>query len=75
MPCPSLLLHPLMGTLRFAHPTFLTLPLAAVWGQAVVLDIVDTAFAFMAIPTITSTLLLSPKVMAALQDYLQRMQM
>jgi hypothetical protein len=29
----------------------------------------------MAIPTITSTLALSPKVLAALKDYLQRMQL
>jgi AGCS family alanine or glycine:cation symporter len=33
----------------------------------------DTAFAFMAIPTVISTLLLSPKVVAATRDYYHRM--
>jgi AGCS family alanine or glycine:cation symporter len=57
----------------YVYVYLLTLPLAAVWSQAAVLNIVDTAFALMAIPTITSTLMLSPKVLAALKDYLQRM--
>jgi alanine or glycine:cation symporter, AGCS family len=58
----------------YVYVYLLTLPVAAVWSQAVVLDIVDTAFALMAIPTVTSTLFLSPKVLAALKDYMQRMQ-
>ncbi len=58
----------------YVYVYLLSLPVAAVWTQAVVLNIADTAYALMAIPTITSTLALSPKVLAALKDYLQRMQ-
>ena len=58
----------------YVYVYLITLPLAAVWSQAAVLNIVDTAFALMAIPTVTSTLILSPKVMAALKDYMHRMQ-
>ncbi len=58
----------------YVYVYLLTLPLAAVWSQGVILDIVDTAYALMAIPTVISTLALSSKVRIALQDYLQRMQ-
>jgi AGCS family alanine or glycine:cation symporter len=59
----------------YIYVYLLTLPVAAVWSEAAVLNIVDTAYGLMAIPTITSTLALSPKVLAALKDYLQRMQL
>ncbi len=58
----------------YVYVYLLTLPLAAVWSQGVILDIVDTAYALMAIPTVISALALSSKVRIALQDYLQRMQ-
>jgi alanine or glycine:cation symporter, AGCS family len=51
----------------------ISLPLAAIWSQGVVLNIIDAAFALMAIPTVISTLALSSKVMTALEDYLKRM--
>ena len=51
----------------------ISLPLAAIWSQGVVLNIIDAAFALMAIPTIISTLALSSKVITALEDYLNRM--
>lgn len=51
----------------------LSILLAAIWSQAVVLDIVDSAYGLMAIPTVLSTLALSPRVMAALKDYMARM--
>jgi AGCS family alanine or glycine:cation symporter len=51
----------------------ISLPLAAIWSQGVVLNIIDTAFALMAIPTVISTLALSSKVITALEDYLNRM--
>ncbi len=50
-----------------------SLPLAAVWSQNTVLNIIDTMFAFMAIPTLVGALLLSRKVVAALKDYFARM--
>lgn len=49
------------------------IPVAAMWAQGTAVNIIDTAFALMAIPTLTSSLLLSPRVVAALKDYLQRM--
>jgi AGCS family alanine or glycine:cation symporter len=44
----------------------------AIWTQDMVLNMLDTAFAMMAIPTVLSTLLLSPKVVAATRDYFAR---
>jgi AGCS family alanine or glycine:cation symporter len=48
------------------------IPVAAMWAQDTAVNIIDTAFALMAIPTLTATLLLSPRVVAALGDYLRR---
>lgn len=70
--CAQYLLGKRLGS-YYVYVYLLSLPVAAVWSQAVVLDIADTAFALMAIPTLTSTLALSPKVLVALKDYLQRM--
>jgi alanine or glycine:cation symporter, AGCS family len=57
----------------YIYVYLMTLPLAAVWSEAAVLNIVDTAYGLMAIPTVTSTLALAPKVLAALKDYTARM--
>jgi AGCS family alanine or glycine:cation symporter len=46
---------------------------AAIWSQDTVLNILDTSFAAMAIPTLVGTLLLSPKVVRATRDYFRRM--
>ena len=51
----------------------ISLPLAAIWSQGLVLNIIDTCFALMAIPTLTGALLLSPAVIRALKDYFRRM--
>jgi alanine or glycine:cation symporter, AGCS family len=58
----------------YVYVYLLTLPIAAVWSEAAVLNIVDTAYGLMVIPTVTSTLALAPKVLAALKDYTTRMQ-
>jgi len=44
----------------------------AIWTQSIVINMLDTAFAMMAIPTVLSTLLLSPRVVAATRDYFSR---
>lgn len=49
------------------------IPLAAIWSQATMINVVDTAFALMAIPTLTGSLLLSRRVVAAFKDYFERM--
>ena len=48
--------------------------LGAVSSITAVISLIDGMFAMMAIPTMISALLLSPKVMAAAKDYLRRMQ-
>jgi len=57
----------------YVYVYLLSLPLAAWLGQDTVVNIIDTCFALMAIPTLTGALLLSGKVVAAVQDYYQRM--
>jgi AGCS family alanine or glycine:cation symporter len=51
----------------------ISLPIAAVWSQSTVLNILDSLFALMVIPTLTGALLLSPRVVAAVKDYYARM--
>jgi len=46
---------------------------AALWSQDTVVNMLDTAFAMMAFPTLIGALMLSPKVMEALRDYYRRM--
>lgn len=46
--------------------------LGGVWSAALVINVIDTAFALMAFPNMIATLLLAPKVMAALRDYFSR---
>ncbi|NOZ85646.1 MAG: sodium:alanine symporter family protein [Deltaproteobacteria bacterium] len=47
--------------------------LGAVWSVEVVVNILDTAFALMAVPNMIATLLLSRRVMSAARDYFHRM--
>jgi AGCS family alanine or glycine:cation symporter len=47
--------------------------LGATASITAVISLIDGMFAMMAIPTMTSALLLSPKVMAAAKDYFKRM--
>jgi len=44
----------------------------AVWTQDAVINLLDTAFALMAVPTVASALVLSPRVVAASRDYFAR---
>jgi AGCS family alanine or glycine:cation symporter len=59
----------------YIYVYILSLVLAAVWTQDMVINILDTFFAMMAIPTLISTLLLSPKVMKVTRDYFKRMRL
>jgi AGCS family alanine or glycine:cation symporter len=56
----------------YIYVYLLTLPIAAAWTQETVINILDTAFALMAVPTLTGALLLSPKVIAAMKSYFDR---
>lgn len=58
---------------KYIYVYIITLMFAAVWTQNMVINMLDTAFAMMAIPTLISTLLLSPRVIAHTKDYFKRM--
>jgi AGCS family alanine or glycine:cation symporter len=60
---------------KYIYVYIASLILAAVWSQDTVINILDTAFAMMAIPTLVGTLLLSPKVIHATRDYFKRMKL
>jgi len=57
----------------YVYIYLLSLPLAAKLGQDTVVNIIDTFFALMAIPTLIGAILLAPKVKAAVIDYRLRM--
>lgn len=44
----------------------------AIWTQDMVINMLDTMFAMMAVPTLLSTLILAPRVVGAMRDYFQR---
>ncbi len=46
----------------------------ALWSTESVVNLLDTGFALMAVPTMTATLLLSPRVMEAARIYFQQIQ-
>ena len=57
----------------YVYIYLLSLPGAAILSPTTVVNIIDTLFAMMAIPTLVGALLLSGRVTAALKDYLKRM--
>jgi AGCS family alanine or glycine:cation symporter len=57
----------------YVYVYIISLFFAAIWSQDIVINILDTAFAMMAIPTLIGTLLLSPRVVAATRDYFARL--
>lgn len=59
----------------YIYVYILSLIFAAVWTQDMVINILDTFFAMMAIPTLVSTLILSPKVVKVTRDYFKRMRL
>jgi AGCS family alanine or glycine:cation symporter len=59
----------------YIYVYILSLILAAVWTQDMLLNFLDTFFAMMAIPTLIGALLLSPAVLRATRDYFKRMKL
>ncbi|UCC45803.1 MAG: alanine:cation symporter family protein [Candidatus Zixiibacteriota bacterium] len=57
----------------YVYIYLISLPVAAVLSATTVINIIDTCFALMAIPTLTGALLLSGRVNSALKDYFKRM--
>ena len=50
-----------------------SLYLGAIWQADLVVNLLDFAFALMAIPTMIGTLVMSPRVVRAARDYFARM--
>lgn len=66
----------LFGTRRArAYDVFyvVMLMVGAIWAADMVVNLLDTAFALMALPNMVATLILAPKVMAATRDYFARL--
>jgi len=59
----------------YVYIYIISLFFAAVWSQDTVINILDTSFAMMAIPTLIGTLLLSRRVVAVTKDYFKRMEL
>jgi AGCS family alanine or glycine:cation symporter len=59
----------------YVYVYIISLFFAAVWSQDTVINILDTSFAMMAIPTLIGTLLLSRRVVAVTRDYFKRMEL
>jgi AGCS family alanine or glycine:cation symporter len=59
----------------YVYVYILSLFFAAIWTQDTVINILDTSFAAMAVPTLIGTLLLSPRVIRATRDYFRRMEL
>jgi AGCS family alanine or glycine:cation symporter len=57
----------------YVYIYLISLPAAAILNPGTVVNIIDTCFALMAIPTLTGALLLSGRVTGAMKDYLRRM--
>ncbi len=48
------------------------LVVGAMWSVGAAIDLIDTAFAMMALPNMIATLILAPRVMSATRDYFRR---
>jgi AGCS family alanine or glycine:cation symporter len=58
---------------RYEWVYLLSIVVGALWTQDLVVNMMDTAFAMMAVPTLVSALILAPRVTAASRDYFSRM--
>ncbi len=58
---------------RYVYVYIASMFFGAIWSQDIVINLLDTMFATMAIPTLIGALLLSPKVVKATREYFGRM--
>ena len=70
--CARYLLGKRIGS-RYVYVYLLLIPVAANWSQVTAVNIIDTAFALMVIPTLTATILLAPKVVQEMQRYFREL--
>ena len=70
--CARYLLGKRIGS-RYVYVYLLLIPVAANWSQATAVNIIDTAFALMVIPTLTATILLAPRVVEEMRRYFREL--
>ena len=70
--CARYLLGKRIGS-RYVYVYLLLIPVAANWSQVTAVNIIDTAFALMVIPTLTATILLAPKVVEEMRRYFREL--
>ena len=70
--CARYLLGKRIGS-QYVYIYLLLLPFAANWNQATAVNIIDTTFALMVIPTLTATTLLAPKVVEEMRRYFKEL--
>ena len=58
---------------RFVYVYLALLPCGAIWHPTTTINIIDSAFALMVIPNLIACVYLAPRVIAASQDYFQRL--
>ena len=56
----------------YIYVYLLFIPLACNWTQTMALNIIDTMFALMVIPTLTASILLAPRVIREMHNYFSR---
>ncbi len=54
---------------RFVYVYLLVIPIAAVWSPAMSVNIIDSVYAVMVVPTLTATVLLAPRVLREMRRY------
>jgi alanine or glycine:cation symporter, AGCS family len=57
---------------HFIYVYLLLLPCGAIWHPTTTINIIDSAFALMAIPNLIACIYLSPKVLAATREYFRK---
>ena len=70
--CARYLLGKRIGS-QYVYIYLLLIPVAANWNQATAVNIIDTTFALMVIPTLTATTLLAPKVVEEMRRYFKEL--
>ncbi len=58
---------------RYEWVYLASIVVGAIWTQDLVINMLDTAFALMSVPTVVTALLLAPRVTEATRDYFRRM--
>ena len=70
--CARYLLGKRIGS-QYVYIYLLLIPVAANWNQATAVNIIDTTFALMVIPTLTATTLLAPRVVEEMRRYFKEL--